>query len=217
MLPCIEHLRQRGTRHYREIHASNIRIGSLHLGGKSQAQNLSFTCVSAIHKEPESAGTFKRMFVDDTNWHDSFMRHFENTYGFDEHYCAMCNDGGATPHHTGHGGSACTFGCWVCTRHRDLKHVIKADIDPTNTAALAGLGVDRTYEQTTSFMESFEDDLRAEMVARKAHYIKKCDNSEERYNEWCQLHKGQCRPPPLTPSLPASPPSPPSPLPACLR
>jgi len=50
------------------------------------------------------------------------------------------------------------------------------------------------------------------MVARKAHYIKKCDNSEERYNGWCQLHKGQCRPPPSLP--PCLPPPPPPCLPA---
>ena len=80
------------------MHGVNIRIASLHLKGRNQSQNLSKVALLALLDMGESGDTFRESFVLDTRFHDSFQRHFSKVYdGFDSHYCAMCNDGGATP------------------------------------------------------------------------------------------------------------------------
>jgi hypothetical protein len=76
----------------------NIRIACLHHRGKNQSQNLSKVAVLALLDMAESGDTFMKAFFEDVRWHESFQRHFAADYGFpDGHYCAMCNDGGATP------------------------------------------------------------------------------------------------------------------------
>ena len=93
-------------------------------------------------------------------------------------------------HHTGHGGTACIFGCSWCTRHKDLKHIIRADCDENDQTVQASLGCARSFAQTVEWMEEFEQDLRTEMTDKKEKYMETLGNSKELYDAWCKVNLG---------------------------
>lgn len=64
----------------------------------------------SLYEVSESCQTFKTMFVDNIKYAESFIRHFEADYGYDDHDTFFVGDGGATPKHAGTGGTTC-----ICT------------------------------------------------------------------------------------------------------
>ena len=70
-----------------------------------------------------------------------------------------------------------------------MKHVVRADTDADDAPVQAALGFDRTFQMTVEWMEAFEEELRAEMVEKKAKYVGFCGGEKE-YETWLQLNVG---------------------------
>ena len=74
------------------------------------SQDINCAAVLSLYEVSESCQTFKTMFVDNIKYAESFIRHFEADYGYDDHDTFFVGDGGATPKHAGTRGTAC-----ICT------------------------------------------------------------------------------------------------------
>ena len=150
---------ERGNKKHRPLHASIIRCSTL---GR-EALSLNNCVLNSLHETPESTTHFLKVFKDDTIARDNFNRHCASSYGFKKHFPFLCADGGATPHHVGTSGTGATFGCCWCTRHKDLKCIIKADVKEDDHHTLALIGTNRTFAETVRVMAKFEVDLAKEM------------------------------------------------------
>jgi hypothetical protein len=105
------------------------------------------------------------------------------------HLPLVCCDGGATPHHVGTSGTASIFGCCWCTRHKDLKSIVKSDVQSDDAHTLSLIGTERTFENTRLVMAAFEERLKEEMRMNKAKYCAKIQKrgGDMSYSDWSSL------------------------------
>jgi hypothetical protein len=68
----------------------------------------------SLHEVGESTATFMRMYVENRDFKDSFVRYRDQKFGFKKHITIVCVDGGAMSHHVARHVLARALACSPC-------------------------------------------------------------------------------------------------------
>ena len=174
---------QRGKKGFRPLHPTLFRCGNI---GRA-AQSLDETLLLFLHEKSESTETFWDMFVCDKVVRESIIKHLSSTYGWEKHLCLLIADGAALAHHVNTNGSIGTYGCTHCTRHMDLKHIVKRHcIEPVLKRSL---GETRTFKKIKEWTDELQEATLIEMERQKTYYMECVDNDKAEYESWLMPNK----------------------------